>query len=300
MSELSRSTLPAADAAQIVMGARGRQFITVLSLISLAPLLNAIMMIGSRILFAMGRDRMLPSRAAAVNAGGTPSVAMIVTTLVAVVLIGTGTFQRLVAMASFYLALNYFACCVALIVLRRREPATPRPFRAWGYPWSAVIVAAGAAVFVAAALKADAANSLGALALLAVGLVGRMASLTGRGPVWSDGWFTSRPRTTIVVEPPPSRLRTESRRSRPARRCISAKFMPRLNWGWRPSMVISQMAPSPSPMIVRGWRVVSNPALICSSAQSVIARRWSRSRPAPLTAKGARCQSFAGDPSIVR
>jgi hypothetical protein len=31
-------------------------------------------------------------------------------------------------------------------------------------------------VFVAAALKADAANSLGALALLAVGLVGRLAA----------------------------------------------------------------------------------------------------------------------------
>ena len=64
---LARSTLPAADAAQILVGGRGRQIITVLSIISLPPLLNAIMMIGTRILFAMGRDGLLWKRTAAVS-----------------------------------------------------------------------------------------------------------------------------------------------------------------------------------------------------------------------------------------
>ena len=91
-------------------------------------------------------------------------------------LIATGTFQRLVAVASFFLALNYFVCCLALIVLRRREPDAARPFRAWGYPWSAGIVVAGAAAFVVAALVADTPNALVALALLAVGVGGRMVS----------------------------------------------------------------------------------------------------------------------------
>ena len=130
--DLARSTLPAADAAQIVLGGRGRQFITILSIVSLAPLINAIMMIGTRILYAMARDGMLPARAATVNAGGTPTVATLVTTAVAMVLIATGTFQRLVAVASFFLAVNYFVCCLALIVLRRREPDAIRPFRALG------------------------------------------------------------------------------------------------------------------------------------------------------------------------
>ena len=62
--DLARSTLPAADAAQIVLGGRGSQIITILSLVSLAPLLNAIMMIGTRILYAMARDGMLPAKAA--------------------------------------------------------------------------------------------------------------------------------------------------------------------------------------------------------------------------------------------
>jgi APA family basic amino acid/polyamine antiporter len=172
---LARSTLPAADAAQAILGVRGAQTITLLSLISLPPLLNAIMMIGTRILFAMGRDGLLWSRTATVNAGGTPGVATLVTTAVAIVLIVTGTFQRLVAMASFFLAANYAVCCVALVVLRRREPDLPRPFRAWGYPWSAGIVLAGAAVFLAGVLAGDTANGVAALGLVAVGLLGRAA-----------------------------------------------------------------------------------------------------------------------------
>ena len=170
---LARSTLAAADAAQIILGVGGAQTITLLSLISLPPLLNAIMMIGTRILFAMGRDGLLWSRTATINARGTPGVATLVTTAVAIVLIVSGTFQRLVAMASFFLAANYAVCCLALVVLRRREPGLARPFRAWGYPWSAGIVLAGAAVFLVGVLAGDTANGVAALSLLAVGLAGR-------------------------------------------------------------------------------------------------------------------------------
>ena len=175
VATMARSTLPAADAAEALAGVRGRQLITVLSLISLAPLLNAIMMIGTRILFAMGRDRLLPARAAAVNAGGTPVVATLVTTAVAVALIATGTFQRLVAIAAFLLAVNYFVGCLALIVLRRREPRLPRSFRAWGYPWTAAIVLVGAAAFLAGAARGDTVNAGIALGLLVAGMLWRGA-----------------------------------------------------------------------------------------------------------------------------
>jgi basic amino acid/polyamine antiporter, APA family len=171
--QLAASKLPAADAAQAIVGERGRQIITVLSILSLLPLLNAIMMVGTRILFALGRDRLFWSRAADVNARGTPGVATLVTTLVAIVLIATiGTFERLIAMTTIFLALNYAVCCLALIALRRREPATARPFRAWGYPWSAAIVVAVALYLLYGALIADTSSALMGLGLLAVGLAG--------------------------------------------------------------------------------------------------------------------------------
>ena len=174
IADLSRSTLPAADAAQVLAGRRGGEIITLLSIVSLPPMLNAILMIGTRILFAMGRDRMLWPRAASVNQRGTPAAAMLATTAVALALIATGTFQRLVAVASFFLAANYLVCCLALIVLRRREPDHVRPFRAWGYPWSAGVVLAGAAAFLAGAAAGDPVNAAGAVALLGLGLLIRL------------------------------------------------------------------------------------------------------------------------------
>ena len=179
IGDLARSTLPAADAAQILLGGRGREIITILSVVSLPPMLNAILMIGTRILFAMGRDGLLWRRAASVTARGTPADAMLATAVVALALVATGTFQRLVAVVAFFLAANYVVCCLALIVLRRREPDRPRPFRAWGYPWSAALVLTGAAAFLVGAAAGDTINAAGALALLAVGFLvrgGRLVS----------------------------------------------------------------------------------------------------------------------------
>lgn len=170
MPELARATLPAAAAAERLVGPRGGQLITLLSLVAGPSILNSVMMVGTRILFALGRDGLVWSAAARVNHGGTPGVATLVTTAVAVGLIATGSFGRLVAIAACYLALNHALCCLALVVLRRREPATRRPFRAWGYPWSAAIVIAGAAALLVAAVAADPATSGLAAGLAAAGL----------------------------------------------------------------------------------------------------------------------------------
>ena len=184
IGDLARSTLPAADAAQILLGGRGREIITILSIVSLPPMLNAILMIGTRILFAMGRDGLLWRRAASVTAGGTPAAAMLATTVVALALIATGTFQRLVAVVAFFLAANYAVCCLALFVLRRREPDRARPFRAWGYPWSAALVLAGAAAFLVGAAAADTVNAAGAVALLAVGFLVRRGMNAAKSPLY--------------------------------------------------------------------------------------------------------------------
>jgi APA family basic amino acid/polyamine antiporter len=170
LPDLASSKLPAADAAEVVFGASGQAFVTLLSLISLFPLLNAILMVGTRILYALSRDIPRWSPAAEVSEGGTPILAMLVTAGGAMLLAASGTFEKLVAIASFFLATNYFVCCIALLVLRRREPDLPRPFRAWGYPASAILVVAGAGIFLVGAIAGDTRNSLYAVGLAAVGL----------------------------------------------------------------------------------------------------------------------------------
>jgi APA family basic amino acid/polyamine antiporter len=122
----------------------------------------------------LGRDQLFWSRTSAVNPGGTPDTATLLTAAMAVGLIATGTFQRLIAVTSFFLAANYSLCCMALIVLRRQEPYLPRPYRAWGYPWSVWLVTVGSVSFLVGTLAGNMFNGLAALALLAVGLIGRV------------------------------------------------------------------------------------------------------------------------------
>jgi basic amino acid/polyamine antiporter, APA family len=173
-SELAGATLPAADAARVIAGAHGRNLITLLSVISLVPLINAVMMMGARVIFALGRDQLFWSRTSTVNRGGTPGTATLLSAAMAVGLIATGTFQRLIAVTSFFLAANYSLCCMALIALRRREPELPRAYQAWGYPWSVWLVTAGSVSFLVGILAGDMFNGLTALALLAVGLIVRV------------------------------------------------------------------------------------------------------------------------------
>ena len=65
------------------------------------------------------------------------------------------------------MAMNYLLAYLSLIVLRRREPATPRPYRAWGYPWTTAAAIAIGVVFVGGVAYSDVHNSMIALGLLA-------------------------------------------------------------------------------------------------------------------------------------
>jgi len=61
---------------------------------------------------------------------------------------------------------NYVAAMAALIALRRQEPEAPRPFRAWGYPWSVGVVLLVSLAFLAAVIVSDPVNSVAAFVLL--------------------------------------------------------------------------------------------------------------------------------------
>jgi basic amino acid/polyamine antiporter, APA family len=152
---LAASQLPAADAARVVLPQGGAELVTVISLLTVLSLVNAIMLMTPRILLAIGRDGFFTKKAAIVSAGGTPRVALLVTSGAAAALIMSGTFEQIIAVAAVLFLLNYVSAYVALIVLRRREPAIPRPYRAFGYPFTTAIVLLGCLVLWAAAIMED-------------------------------------------------------------------------------------------------------------------------------------------------
>jgi len=165
-AQLQGSKLAANDAAALAFGASGAYWITALSLLSALTALNPGLFQATRVLFALSRDRVFTRHATYVNPRGTPSVAMLATSFAAMCFVATGTFTYLVAITAFFYVLNYAIAFAALFALRRREPDLPRPFRAWGYPWSTGAVLAGSVAFLVGAVAGDWHNSLYALGLL--------------------------------------------------------------------------------------------------------------------------------------
>ena len=167
---LAASRLPAADAARIVFPAWSGRFVTVLSLLTLLSLMNAVLLGAPRILLAIGRDGLFTERAAQVGAGGTPRVALLLSAATAAILIASGSFEAIIAVAAILVAAMYCVNYIAVIVLRLREPEMARPFRAWGYPVTTVLALAGSVAFLIAAVHDDPASAWRAIALLAVSI----------------------------------------------------------------------------------------------------------------------------------
>jgi APA family basic amino acid/polyamine antiporter len=167
VSEIAGSTLPAADAAARIFGGYGSEVATLLSLVSLFSIVNAVMLLATRIVFAMSRERLFIAAGSAVNPRGTPTLALSVTACFASILVASGSFERLVAMAAVFFVIVYVSGFLALFVLRRRERDLPRPFRAWGYPWTTGVALFGSLLFLVGNAASDPENTAYALGLLA-------------------------------------------------------------------------------------------------------------------------------------
>lgn len=160
IEKFAGSQMPVADAAKAAFGARGRQLILLASLVAAISTINATVLASPRILFAMGRDRLMPVWLTPVNRGGTPVIALLVGTIVAGVLVLSGSFDTLIAIAAILFVVVYLSGFISLFVLRRREPQLGRPFKAWFYPWGNLVVLLASAAFLVGAVIADLKHAL--------------------------------------------------------------------------------------------------------------------------------------------
>jgi basic amino acid/polyamine antiporter, APA family len=167
-TQLTASQVPAADAAMLVFGSHGKQIILIISLITVVSTINALLLIVPRILFAMSRDGLLPSQMSSVNSGGTPAGALLASALIVITLILSGSFETLIAIASFLFVAVYISGFISLLRLRARWPGLPRPFQVWAYPWPVWGVLLGSAGFLVASVIGDIKHSLFTLVLIAV------------------------------------------------------------------------------------------------------------------------------------
>ena len=155
LSVLAASQLPAADAARVVLPRGGAELVTVISLFAILSLINNVMLAAPRVLYAIGRDGLFAAKTAIVSAGGTPRAALAVTTAVVIVLILSGTFEQIVALFAVLFLVYYVSAFLAVFVLRHREPDLPRPYKAFGYPFTTGLVLVSSVAFLGAAVLED-------------------------------------------------------------------------------------------------------------------------------------------------
>ncbi|MBV9886288.1 MAG: APC family permease [Acidobacteria bacterium] len=165
LSQVAGNTFSLGTAAERIFGPYGDTVIRSIMLISLASCMNANQLFCSRTLYAMSCDGLFFRRAARVNTGGTPAFALFLSTVVAIVFV-LFSFERVIAMLSFFFVANYTLSYASLFLLRRKEPAMPRPYRAWGYPYTTGIALAGSILFLIGSIATDRNNAPLALLML--------------------------------------------------------------------------------------------------------------------------------------
>lgn len=165
---VAADNFPAGQVANTVFGATGGNIIRIVVIITGLSAVPPIIMMASRVPYAMSGDGLFARRAAVVNEGGTPTATLAVSALLAIAFIVTGTFSQVIAIAAFFFVLQYVISFSAVFVLRRREPDRPRPYRAWGYPVTTAISWLGGVAFLIGAVVQDQRNSAIAIGILVV------------------------------------------------------------------------------------------------------------------------------------
>jgi APA family basic amino acid/polyamine antiporter len=137
MGKLSLTEDVGFQVGRTLFGPKGGLVVTAILLVSVFGSLNANVLVGPRIAYAMAADGLFPRFVARLSARAqTPWVAVVAQSVAATILVfafGDDLF-RVLDYTTFAIVLATIADTSALYVLRRRAPDKPRPYRAAGYP----------------------------------------------------------------------------------------------------------------------------------------------------------------------
>lgn len=176
LAEVQQSGRLAQDMASLALGEWGGRAITVAAIVSTLAALNGAILTGARVSYAMARDGLFFRHMGDIDpVHRTPAKALIVQGLAAgalILILGRDerAFERLFSYAIFGEWAFYGITALAVIALRLREPALPRPYRTLGYPWVPLAFFLVACAFCTGMVLHNPRDAGLGLALLAAGL----------------------------------------------------------------------------------------------------------------------------------
>jgi APA family basic amino acid/polyamine antiporter len=128
---LAASDAPLAEVADEVLGSRARDAVAIIALFSTANTMLLLLVAASRMIYGMAKTEALPRFLALVYPRRqTPVRAIAVSMLLASAFAATGELAFVAGATNFAVYVAFAMACVSLLVLRYKQPAIPRPFRA--------------------------------------------------------------------------------------------------------------------------------------------------------------------------
>ena len=161
----------AADAVTAVMGSAAGKLIAAVILVSMFSAANGLTLTTPRLYFSMANDRVFFAKLAELHPRfGTPALAIVVSSVWAMVLAASGTFEQLLTYVVFVAWIFYALGGIAIFVYRRREPSAVRPFRTPGYPLTPLLFVASAAAIVINTIVSQPVRAAIGIAILLLGV----------------------------------------------------------------------------------------------------------------------------------
>jgi basic amino acid/polyamine antiporter, APA family len=133
---MAHSTLVAADAIQKVLGTLAAGLVSLLIVVSTFGATHVNMLTNARVTFAMGEaGSFFPWAGRVQPRFGTPGNAVIIIGVLSILFVFSGSFDILADMFAFMSWVFHGLMAIGLMILRRRMPDAPRPYRVRAYPW---------------------------------------------------------------------------------------------------------------------------------------------------------------------
>jgi APA family basic amino acid/polyamine antiporter len=145
--------------------------IAIFTIVSIAASISAMVMTGPRVYYAMARDHMFLEAAAKVHPKyRTPVLAIFAQAVWSSILVLSGGLAKLVDYTGFAVVLFSGFAVMSVFILRRREPNTPRPFKALGYPLAPGFFVVASAVMVVREILTNTQSTMVGLAVIGAGV----------------------------------------------------------------------------------------------------------------------------------
>ncbi len=151
-------------------GDTSAMIMAVLIIISTFGCNNGLILAGSRLFQSMANNQLFFKQASFVNKHHVPSKSLWIQCVWASILCLSGSYGQLLTYATFSSLIFYIITIIALFVLRKKEPDTPRPYKAWGYPIVPLAYIVITSVICLNLLLFDFTNSILGVVIILVGI----------------------------------------------------------------------------------------------------------------------------------